>query len=99
MLKQEFLLRNLTDKRFFQGQRRGHFEIVMKILALCMKGKLKTKILYEANLSFVLAERYINGLKLHGLIRQEGEKYFTTEKGKHALDLFSELNEAISGSR
>ncbi len=95
MLKQEFVNKNFRDKKIFQSKRRGHFEIVVQILDLCMHGKRKTNILYQANLSFTQVEKYIADMLLCDLVKQDGKKYFTTEKGKQVLDLFAELNEAL----
>ncbi len=98
MLKQEFLLETLTNQTVFQNKRRGELEIIAKILALCINGKYKTNLLYGANLSFVQGEKYIDHLQLRGLIRRDGRKYFTTDKGELVLGLFTELNKTILGS-
>jgi predicted transcriptional regulator len=95
--KQVFLLEDF-DKIPSQGYKRGKIEIVGRILSLCLKGKRKTHILYQANLSFTQVEKYINELQLRKLIKLEGEEYFTTEKGEQVLDLVKELTEAISES-
>ncbi len=97
MLKQEFLLENPTNQTVFQNKRRGQLEIIAKILGLCLKGKHKTNVLYGANLSFVQCERYIDLLQLRGLVRRNGQKYFTTSKGILVLDLFWEPNRTILG--
>lgn len=47
-----------------------------------MNGAKKTHIVYEVNLNFNLAHKYLEMLNEKELIRQENGLFFTTDKGK-----------------
>jgi predicted transcriptional regulator len=65
-----------------------------------MNGVLKTKIMYEAFLSFSQLEEYIGLLLRNGLLEHDGLKktYKTTEKGLRLLEIYNRLHE-IAGSK
>ncbi|OJH48374.1 hypothetical protein MPF_2125 [Methanohalophilus portucalensis FDF-1] len=52
-----------------------------------MSGANKTQIVYNANLNFSIAKKYLEMLEKKELIRKEGDRYVTTEKGKTFHDL------------
>jgi predicted transcriptional regulator len=73
---------------------RSRMEITANILEIARDGSRKTRIMYLANLSFDLLQKYIDLLVNHGLleIRNEPAKtYFATEKGHQFLNDFNEL--------
>jgi predicted transcriptional regulator len=74
---------------------RGRFEIMAHILGLCMKPQVKTRIMYEANISFYQFETYAALLKTQGLLAHEANKYKATEKGLRFVNAFSQLQNTI----
>lgn len=75
--------------------RRQKLEIISDLLEVCIKGSLKTNMVYKTNLNFKIAEVYLNLLLNKKLIMKNGETYITTQKGtgflKKARALLSEL--------
>ena len=69
------------------GSRRSNLEIVSDILSLCENGGVgKTAIMYGANLSYTLLQRYISSLSSHYLIRMDlAGKFRTTPQGQQLL--------------
>jgi predicted transcriptional regulator len=78
---------------------RNRTEIIALILtsASRMNGVLKTKIMYEAFLSFSQLEDYIALLLRNGLIEHDElrKTYKTTEKGLRLLELYNSLPEIV----
>lgn len=71
--------------------RRSKIDISAEILNIAQNGANKTQIVYGANLNFDIANRYLEMLQNKGLIKQNGDLYLTTEKGKAYHDLAKEL--------
>jgi predicted transcriptional regulator len=78
---------------------RDRTEIITLILASAsrMNGVLKTRIMYEAFLSFSQVEEYIALLLGNGLLEHDHLKktYKTTEKGLRLLELCNSINEIV----
>jgi predicted transcriptional regulator len=78
---------------------RDRTEIITLILtsASRINGVLKTKIMYEAFLSFSQMEEYIALLLRSGLVEHDELKktYKTTEKGLRLLDMYNSLHEIV----
>lgn len=81
--------------------KRSRQMIILEILAACVSGSNKTRIVYGANLNFRVADRYMNLLVERDLIAaKQGipKLYETTERGKDLLkslrQIQSELSEA-----
>lgn len=72
-------------------KRRGRIDITAEILDTAMDGANKTQIVYNANLNFITANKYLDMLMKKNLIRKKGDLYFTTEKGKTFQELASIL--------
>ena len=76
---------------------RDRTEIITLILtsASRMSGVLKTKIMYEAFISFSQLEEYVGLLLRNGLLEHDELKrtYKTTEKGLRLLELYNRLHE------
>ena len=73
---------------------RNRMEIAAGILNIAKNGSRKTRIMYLANLSFDLLQKYLDMLVNVGLlgIRDESEKvYVATAKGRQFLEDFNEL--------
>ncbi len=78
---------------------RDRTEIITLILASAsrMNGVLKTKIMYEAFLSFSQVEEYIALLLQNSLLEHDDLKktYKTTEKGLRLLELCNSITEIV----
>jgi predicted transcriptional regulator len=78
---------------------RDRTEIITLILASAsrMNGVLKTRIMYEAFLSFSQVEEYIALLLRSSLLEYDDLKktYKTTEKGLRLLELCNSINEIV----
>lgn len=72
-------------------QRRCKFDIIVAILDVVSSGATKTKIVYEANLNFNLAAKYLGLLQEKRLIRINSNVYEITEEGKTFLKKAKEL--------
>jgi predicted transcriptional regulator len=71
---------------------RHRFDILADMLRVARSGARKTKIMYFANLSFVLLNRYLDDALHVGFLRLNGEEYLMTKKGEAFLaryNLFS----------
>jgi predicted transcriptional regulator len=62
--------------------RRSRTDIVVDILRVAVNGAKKTHIVYEVNLNFNIAQKYLKMLNEKELIRHENGLFITTEKGK-----------------
>ncbi|MGA2683278.1 MAG: winged helix-turn-helix domain-containing protein [Candidatus Bathyarchaeia archaeon] len=78
---------------FENGKRknRGKLDIVREILIIASVKVRKTRIMYQANLSFVQVERYLHSLLEVGLVESfDGAFYLITPKGKEFLQTHTE---------
>ncbi len=66
-----------------------------------MNGVLKTKIMYEAFLSFSQLQEYVGLLLRNGLLEHDELKktYKTTEKGLRLLELYNRLHEIADSKK
>ena len=82
---------------------RGRTEMITLILtsASRMNGVLKTKIMYEAFLSFSQLEEYVGLLLRNGLLEHDELKktYKTTEKGLRLLKICNRINEMVDAKK
>ena len=72
-------------------KRRSKFDIVIAILEVVSGGATKTKNIYNANLNFNLAKKYLDFLLEKGLVRTNGSRYEITGKGKTVPENAKEL--------
>ena len=56
-----------------------------------MNGAKKTHIVYEVNLNFNIAQKYLEMLKDKELIRHEKDIFITTDKGKVFHEMAKEI--------
>jgi predicted transcriptional regulator len=56
-----------------------------------MNGAKKTHIVYEVNLNFNIAQKYLEMLKERELIKHENGLFITTDKGKVFQEMAKEL--------
>ncbi len=77
---------------------RSRMDIIAAILETAKEGAIKTKIMYRAFLSFPQLKEYLHVLMDGGLLEysEEAKMYNTTEKGRHFLEMYSEVGDAIS---
>ena len=79
---------------------RNNVEIVGDILAVARDGALKTQIMYRANLSFKLLEKYMSVVLNAGLVmRNHDGRYLITEKGLLFLEKFRGYKRHVKGLR
>jgi predicted transcriptional regulator len=73
---------------------RDRLQIIADMLSIAKKGAKKTKIMYQANLSYKLLGRYLREVLNAGLVNFENEnRYVLTEKGKEFLNRHVEYSE------
>ncbi len=92
-LKRIFLQRLLL-KSIVGGvsiKRRSRTDIAVDILRVAMNGAKKTHIVYEVNLNFNIAQKYLEMLKEKELIKHENGLFITTDKGKVFQEMAKEL--------
>jgi len=89
------LLKHDKDWNVVKGSRRGKLDIIAEILLFCEQQKSKTSIMYNANLNYSQLKNQINTLTFQGLLEKKVNRYTTTEKGYHFLELFAQLNDLL----
>jgi predicted transcriptional regulator len=72
-------------------KRRSRTDIAVDILRVAINGAKKTHIVYEVNLNFNIAQKYLEMLNEKELIRQENGLFITTNKGKVFQEIAKEL--------
>ncbi|MDQ1251909.1 MAG: hypothetical protein QG646_1020, partial [Euryarchaeota archaeon] len=70
---------------------RSRTDIAVDILRVAMNGAKKTHIVYEVNLNFNIAQKYLEMLNEKELIKQENGLFITTNKGKVFQEMAKEL--------
>lgn len=71
-----------------KGKNRRRLDIVRDMLSILSVKVRKTRIMYQANLSYLQVEKYLNGLLESGLVEYDGHScYFITGKGKEFLQM------------
>ena len=80
-----------------KNKNRNSLEIVRDVLSVASEKKRKTRIMYEANLSFRLMEKYLSSLLEGGLLeRVEDSFYVVTSRGKEFLQLYEDYLDRCS---
>jgi predicted transcriptional regulator len=76
------------------GSYRNRIDIVADILHVASRGAKKTRIMYQANLSYKLLTKYLLEIRKAYLIRFESSKrcYVLTRKGKKFLEEYKEYS-------
>jgi len=74
---------------------RGRLQIIADILLVVRKGAKKTRIMYQANLSYALLNRYLAETLEAGLItiNKDEKLYEVTRKGEEFLEKYEEYSE------
>ena len=71
------------------GKYRESLDIVADVLKAAGEGTSKTRIMYRANLSFSLLERYLELTMTNGFLMQDQTAYRVTESGKKYLERYN----------
>jgi predicted transcriptional regulator len=75
------------------GKNRDRLSLVAAILEASNGGATKTRIMFNANLSFKLLEKYLNTANKLGFIRQIESHYILTMKGREFLNEYKDLTQ------
>ncbi|OGU68424.1 MAG: hypothetical protein A2W30_03165 [Ignavibacteria bacterium RBG_16_36_9] len=75
------------------GKNRDSLSIIAAILDACSTQTNKTHIMFSANLSSKLLEKYLETLTRSGLIKVEGNKYELTEEGLEFITNYRNVHE------
>jgi predicted transcriptional regulator len=76
------------------GNRRGKLDIIADILIVASRSSRKTQIMYQANLSFPVLQKYLAELSGASLIcfQQGTQCYDLTAKGRQFLEAYREYS-------
>ncbi len=76
---------------------RNSLEIIAEILSLCKAPRTKTQVMYGANLSWGLLQKYLSKLQSNGLLKVHHSRteYITTPKGLKFVKKWRELTELL----
>jgi predicted transcriptional regulator len=78
---------------FGMSRYRDRLQIIASILSIVSSGARKTRIMYQANLSYKLLCRYLDEVLDSGLVCfEKGECYVLTAKGQEFLDRHEEYS-------
>lgn len=75
-------------------QRRNRIDIIADVLKVASNGANKTRIMYEANLSFKLLERYLKTVLNNGFIQHLDTNYRITDYGRTFLLRYQHFSRA-----
>jgi predicted transcriptional regulator len=75
---------------------RDRLEIIVDILNAAGQGAKKTKIMYAANLSYRLLEKYLHETTKMGFIYHNGGGYEATDKGRTFLEKYADFSSKYS---
>jgi predicted transcriptional regulator len=83
------LLNSVKTKK--NRSNRSSLDIVRDILSVALIKTRKTRIMYQANLSYVQVQKYLHDLLEKELLGHDGNSfYFVTKKGQQFLKLYDE---------
>ena len=75
------------------GKYRDRLQIIADILSIASSGAKKTRIMYQANLSYKLLCKYLDEVIVAGLVScEDGDCYVLTVKGKEFLSRYQEYS-------
>ena len=75
------------------GKNRDRLCIVAAILEAANSGVSKTRVMFMANLSFSLLEKYLDVVVGAGFVRVESCRYMLTEHGREFLNQYKHFHE------
>jgi len=86
----------VLDNGISRNKNRGRLEIVKDVLSIAVAKVRKTRIMYQANLSYTQLEKYLGLLLERGMVECDDDScYFITWKGKEFLQIYSEYLERV----
>ena len=74
------------------GKNRDRLGIVAAVLSAVRAGEGKTRIMYGANLSFMLLEKYLHLVVAAGFVQVDGSSYLLTEQGENFLERYKRFS-------
>jgi predicted transcriptional regulator len=77
----------------FLGRNRDRLRIVAAILEAANSGSSKTRIMFSANLSFKLLEKYLGLVVSAGFVQVDDSVYLLTESGREFLRRYNDFHE------
>jgi predicted transcriptional regulator len=77
----------------FLGRNRDRLCIVAAILEAANSGSSKTRIMFSANLSFKLLEKYLGLVVSAGFVQVDNSTYLLTESGREFLRQYNDFHE------
>jgi predicted transcriptional regulator len=74
------------------GSYRGRLEIIADILEVVSQNAKKTQIMYQANLSYKVLQKYLRNITMASLVDFEDEEqcYVLTPKGQEFLEAYKD---------
>lgn len=81
------------------GKNRDRLSIIAAILEAANSGASKTHVMFMANLSFSLLEKYLDVAVRAGFVRVEGSKYQLTEHGREFLKQYKHFEDRYIGAQ
>lgn len=84
---------------------RGWIEITNLILLECVRGSVKTRIMYRCNLNSKQVQQYLDFLTKYNLIEKRDrdpshktQQYFATELGMKFIEAYTQLHDVLRES-
>jgi predicted transcriptional regulator len=85
---------NFRFQKSDEKKNRHRLEIVRDMLSIVTVKARKTRIMYQANLSYPLVEKYLKSLLDGGLVEcEDGSCYLITKRGKEFLQMYTDFLE------
>ena len=78
---------------------RNQLCIIAAILEAANSGSKRTRIMFSANLSFKLLEKYLDLVASLGLVETDGSIYLLTERGHEFLRRYRDFNKSYAELR
>ena len=91
VLSLDIVFGNIESLVFLLGRKRDRLSIVADILEVANSGSSKTRIMFRANLSFSLLEKYLDVVVRSGFVEVQDGKYMLTERGREFLVRFRKI--------
>ena len=97
MLKETVVFEDLKKSMQGNSLHRGHLQIFVEILAFCEKPQVKTRVMYQTNISYTMLQKCLPQLLGCELleVHHSAERYATTKKGHEFLSKWKELQELL----
>jgi predicted transcriptional regulator len=97
MLKENIVFEDLKKSSQGNNLHRGHLQIFVEILNSCQKPQVKTRVMYQTNISYKMLQTCLPQLLGSELLQvhHSVERYSTTKKGFEFLAKWKELQELL----